>query len=54
MRQVLISLSSFGAAEVRPLKVETVFASPATGGRLSDHDGYLVHYRLSWKSPGAT
>lgn len=34
-----------GAVRVRPVSSETVFSGPA---RLSDHDGYLVRYRLSW------
>lgn len=33
---------------VRPLRVEAVFDGPETGGKLSDHDGYLVTYALSW------
>lgn len=33
-----------GAVRVRPLKTEVVFG----GRKLSDHDGYLVRYRLSW------
>lgn len=49
--QDLQAFASLGPVSVRPIKVETVFASPATGGRLSDHDGYLVHYRLSWTTP---
>jgi hypothetical protein len=34
--------------KVRPLRVEAVFDKPASGGKLSDHDGYEVTYRLSW------
>jgi hypothetical protein len=33
---------------VRPLRVEAKFDGPSTGGKLSDHDGYEVTYRLSW------
>jgi endonuclease/exonuclease/phosphatase family metal-dependent hydrolase len=43
-------LQAFGGAgpvQVRPVRVETVFG-PGPKGRLSDHDGYLVRYRLSW------
>jgi len=36
--------------EVRPIRVEAMFDRPANGGKLSDHDGYLVRYRLSWPS----
>lgn len=34
-----------GVVRVRPLGADTLFAGKA---RLSDHDGYLVRYRLSW------
>jgi hypothetical protein len=37
-----------GPINVRPIRVETVFGASGSGGRLSDHDGYLVRYRLSW------
>jgi hypothetical protein len=33
--------------------VETVFGASGLGRRLSDHDGYLVRYRLSWTPPAA-
>lgn len=33
---------------VRPLRVEAKFDAPSKVGRLSDHDGYEVTYRLSW------
>ena len=36
------------AVDVRPIRVDTVFGRNADGARLSDHDGYLVHYRLTW------
>lgn len=49
---------------VRPVRVAALFDEPvpdtsdepaALRGRLlSDHDGYLVVYRLSWPAPGAT
>jgi endonuclease/exonuclease/phosphatase family metal-dependent hydrolase len=35
---------------LRPARVEAMFDGPETGGKLSDHDGYLVTYRLSWPS----
>ncbi|MFN3609683.1 MAG: endonuclease/exonuclease/phosphatase family protein [Hyphomonas sp.] len=44
-------LQAFDDGEVvslRPERVEAVFDGPETGGRLSDHDGYLVTYTLSW------
>ena len=41
------------AVDVRPIRVDTVFGRNASGFRLSDHDGYLVRYRLTWK-PNAT
>ena len=37
-----------GAVRVQPVSVETLFSARAAGARLSDHDGYLVRYRLSW------
>lgn len=37
---------------VRPVRIEAMFDGPNTGGKLSDHDGYLVHYELRWR-PGA-
>ena len=33
---------------VRPWRIEAVFDKPSSGGKLSDHDGYEVTYRLSW------
>lgn len=38
---------------IRPLRVEAVFDGPETGGKLSDHDGYLVTYALSWPAAAA-
>lgn len=43
-----------GAVDVRPVKVETLFKAGAARASLSDHDGYLVRYRLSWSPPVAT
>jgi hypothetical protein len=42
------------AVSVRPLVVEAKFDAPENGGLLSDHDGYMVTYRLSWRNGGAT
>ena len=39
------------ATSLKPIRIGALFASPDTGGRLSDHDGYLVRYRLSWSAP---
>jgi endonuclease/exonuclease/phosphatase family metal-dependent hydrolase len=39
-----------GAVRVQPVKVETLFTAPDPKARLSDHDGYLVRYRLSWNA----
>jgi len=36
------------AVDVRPIRVDTIFARDASGAGLSDHDGYLVRYRLTW------
>lgn len=33
---------------VRPIRVEAMFDQPYRGRMLSDHDGYLVTYELSW------
>jgi endonuclease/exonuclease/phosphatase family metal-dependent hydrolase len=33
---------------VRPLRAEALFDRPDNGGKLADHDGYMVTYRLSW------
>lgn len=34
--------------DIRPIRAEAMFDRPENGGKLSDHDGYLVTYRLSW------
>lgn len=39
-----------GAVQVRPIRSETLFAAADPKRRLSDHDGYLVRYRLSWNA----
>jgi endonuclease/exonuclease/phosphatase family metal-dependent hydrolase len=36
---------------IQPLSSEPMFADPLTGGMMSDHIGYLVRYRLSWRPP---
>ena len=33
---------------VRPLRVEAMFDGGESGPELSDHDGFLVTYELSW------
>jgi len=46
-------LQGFAAApsvRVRPVSTETVFGQN-DGRGLSDHDGYLVRYRLTWSAP---
>lgn len=35
---------------IQPLEATTVFHEPVNGTLLSDHFGYLVRYRLSWKT----
>ncbi|MFC2951215.1 endonuclease/exonuclease/phosphatase family protein [Marinicaulis aureus] len=35
--------------EVRPVRAEKMFHEPVNGRVLSDHDAYLVTYRLTWK-----
>ncbi len=44
------------SVRVRPIRVEAMFDAPAgvprkSAARLSDHDGYLVTYELSWTAP---
>ena len=34
--------------KIRPIRAEALFDEPVDGKMLSDHDGYLVTYRLSW------
>ena len=44
-------LQFFGEGEhvaIRPVRVEAMFDGGASGPRLSDHDGFLVTYELSW------
>ncbi len=52
--QDLQAFASDGAVNVRPIRVEKVFGSEPGRRRLSDHDGYLVSYRFSWKPAAAT
>ena len=46
--QDLQAFGDGGPVEVRPLRAEAVFTARDKGPRLSDHDGYLVRYRLTW------
>lgn len=39
--------------EVRPVRAEAMFDKPVNGRKLSDHDAYLVTYRLTWRLNGA-
>jgi endonuclease/exonuclease/phosphatase family metal-dependent hydrolase len=39
-----------GAVRVRPLRAEMLFTAKAPRPALSDHDGYLVRYQLSWNA----
>jgi endonuclease/exonuclease/phosphatase family metal-dependent hydrolase len=39
--------------KLRPIVAEAMFDGPNTGGKLSDHDGYKVVYRLSWRNGAA-
>ncbi|ALJ11852.1 endonuclease/exonuclease/phosphatase family protein [Sphingopyxis macrogoltabida] len=38
------------AVSVEPIRVEAMFDGSDNGARLSDHDGFLVTYRLSWRA----
>ncbi len=46
--QDLQAFASAPAVRVQPTKVETVFAGARDRPALSDHDGYLVRYEISW------
>jgi endonuclease/exonuclease/phosphatase family metal-dependent hydrolase len=46
--QDLQAFVSAGPVTVRPIRIEMLFGASKSGARLSDHDGYLVRYRLSW------
>lgn len=46
--QDLQGFESGEIADIRPIRAEVIFDRPENGGKLSDHDGYLVAYRLSW------
>ena len=35
-------------ATIRPIRVEALFDGGSSGPRLSDHDGFLVTYRIDW------
>lgn len=50
--QDLIGFQAGTGVEVRPIRIEAMFDEPVNGGPLSDHDGYLVRFRLSWDEPG--
>lgn len=39
---------------IRPLKTGIMFAETPDRRRLSDHDGYIVRYRLAWERPDST
>lgn len=39
-----------GAVRVQPLRAETLFPTKDPKRALSDHDGYLVRYRLAWSA----
>lgn len=41
---------SAGAVGVQPLRAETLFPAGDRKRALSDHDGYLVRYRLAWSA----
>ena len=46
--QDLQAFGSGGKVTVRPLAISDAFGPGADGRRLSDHDGYMVRYRLTW------
>jgi hypothetical protein len=34
--------------DITPIAIEAMFDEPVDGVMLSDHDAYLVEYRVSW------
>lgn len=51
--QDLQAFDSGKIVSVEPIGVEAMFDGSANGARLSDHDGLLVTYRLSWTGRSA-
>lgn len=49
--QDLQFFDSGATVKLRPIRAESMFDRVENGRKLSDHDGYMVTYRLSW--PGA-
>ena len=49
----LQGFESGGGVTVEPIRVEAMFDKPWKGDTLSDHDGFLVVYRLSWPAGAA-
>lgn len=50
--QDLQAFDSGKLVTVEPIRSEAMFDGSANGARLSDHDGFLVTYRLSWRESG--
>jgi hypothetical protein len=46
--QDLQGFESGRQVRVKPVRLEAMFDAPQDGKMLSDHDGYLVTYELSW------
>jgi hypothetical protein len=51
--QDLQGFESGGGVTLQPIRVEAMFDKPWKGETLSDHDGFLVTYRLSWAAAAA-
>jgi len=49
----LEGFESGGGIAVQPIRVEAMFDAPWKGETLSDHDGFLVTYRLTWPAGAA-
>lgn len=47
--QDLQAFDSGKLVTVEPIRAESMFDGSANGARLSDHDGFLVTYRLAWR-----
>jgi endonuclease/exonuclease/phosphatase family metal-dependent hydrolase len=49
--QDLQAFAAGGPVSIRPVEASALFDGTA-GARLSDHDGYVVRYRLGWRTAG--
>lgn len=52
--QDLQAFASSTNVQVRPVATASLFDGKGSGPMLSDHEGYLVRYRVSWTGPSPT